>query len=391
MKDLDPAYLARLKKICKNVNDSVKGSAMTYLGSKDTVSIKRFSSSVPSLDEALGGGWPFGRLVELYGSESCGKTTLCLHAIAQFQKDFPDEFVAWIDSEASFDAEYAMKLGVDIRPICFSTPDTGEEAVNQIRQLLKDGVKLIVIDSVAALVPAVEREKAFGERTVGETARLMSVSLKQLAVDAYKCDSIMMFTNQVRDKIGVMYGDKTTTPGGRSLRHHCSIRLELRPMGFDKEGEKTVSVKIKATTKKNKTFSPMRVSEYNITFGIGVDAIIDIFNTGVEYGLIEKSGAWYSFEDKKIGQGKAQAVLFMRDNPDEFEKVKTQIAAIKASGKIPSQTLATTANKLGKKVKMPKLQAADKPREEIEEDGEASGDDSGESLDLEPKEEVAEV
>ena len=162
-------------------------------------------------------------------------------------------------------------------------------------------------------------------------------------------------------------------------------------MGFDKEGEKTVSVKIKATTKKNKTFSPMRVSEYNITFGIGVDAIIDIFNTGVEYGLIEKSGAWYSFEDKKIGHDKAQAVLFMRDNPDEFEKVKTQIAAIKASGKIPSQTLATTANKLGKKVKMPKLQAADKPREEIEEDGEASGDDSGESLDLEPKEEVAEV
>lgn len=330
---IDPKKLERLKKITAAVNKTVKDAGVTFLGGGERITLKRFTSGIPGLNDALGGGWPIGRLVELYGGESTGKTTLCYHAIAEFQKLFPDEIVAWIDSEHSFEQDYADRVGVKSDEMIFQQPETGEDALEVIKQLILGGVKLIVVDSVAALTPRAEREKQFGDRTMGETARLMSTALKQLAGDASKNDAIIFFTNQTREKIGVMYGDKTTTPGGKALKFYASIRLELRNMGIEKDGDIPVNIKIKALCKKNKTFPPMRTADYTITFGVGVDAVVDVFDSAVKWGVIEKSGAWYAFNGSRLGQGKAASLDCVRNNSTLLEEIKTKYLEVKATGK----------------------------------------------------------
>lgn len=331
---IDAKKLERLKKISESINKTVKNAGVTWLGSTDRVELKRFTSGVPSLDEAMGGGWPLGRIIELYGAESTGKTTVCYHAIAEFQKAFPDDIVAWIDSEYSFDHVYAEKVGVNADEILFQQPDSGEDAMNVIKYLLLQGVKLIIVDSVAALTPRAELEKEIGERTVGETARLMSSGLKQLVAEASKNSALIMFTNQTREKIGVMYGDKTTTPGGKALKFYASIRLELKNMGQEKENDVSVCLKVKAICKKNKTFPPSREALYTITFGVGIDSIADCFNEAVLLNVVQKSGSWFAFNGSRIGQGKATALAYMRDNKDAGEEMKKLLQEAKASGKV---------------------------------------------------------
>lgn len=332
---LSAKQLERLKNITGSINKAVKNAGVTFLGNQERVELKRFTSGVQSLDDAMGGGWPLGRLVELYGSESTGKTTLCYHAIAEFQKAFPDEFIAWIDSEYSFDQTYAEKVGVVSDTIIFQQPECGEDAMNVIKHLLLNDVKLIIVDSVAALTPRAELEKDIGERTIGETARLMSSGLKILVAEASKHNSIIMFTNQQRDKIGFTgYGEKSTTPGGRALKFYASIRVELKNLGTEKEGDIPVCLKVKAICKKNKTFPPMREANYTITFGVGVDAIADYFNDAVTLNVVQKAGAWFSFNGTRIGQGKATALAYIRDNKEAYEEMKKLMAEVKASGKV---------------------------------------------------------
>lgn len=366
---MDAKLAARLKTICANVNKEVPGAGATWLANTDKFDFNRFSSQIPSLDEVLGGGWPLGKIVEIFGAPSTGKTTLCYHAISEFQRSFPSEPIAWIDSEASIDPPYAQKIGVDIEPLIIQTPDTGEQAFNTIRHLLKNGVKMIVVDSVAALVPEAERAKAFGEKTMGEAARLMSIALKQLTMDVFNAGAILMFTNQTRDKIGVMYGEKSTTPGGKALGFYASIRLELRPLGFEKEGEKVVCTKIKATGKKNKTAAPCKFTEYTITFGLGVDGIVDTLNTAIDYGIVEKAGAWFSYNGAKIGCGKAAALEHFKKGGDTlFGELKAAVDAAKLTGKV-IKPIAVAA-----KVKKPKVAT----KQDAEESDEMPADDFNE-------------
>ncbi len=367
---MDAKKLERLKKISEAVNKVVKNAGVTWLGSTDKVELKRFTTGVSSLDDATGGGWPLGRMVELYGGESTGKTTLCYHAIAEFQKAFPDEFVAWIDSEYSFDHAYSEKMGVDADSILFQQPESGEDAMNVIRHLLAQGVKLIIIDSVAALTPRRELENALGAATVGETARLMSQSLKQFAAEASKQNALLMFTNQQRDKINVSWGEKQTTPGGRALKFYSSIRVELKNMGMEKEGDIPVCLKVKAVCKKNKTFPPMREASYTITFGVGIDSVADVVNEAIAAGIVQKAGSWFSFNGAKIGQGKATALAFMRENSDSFEEMKKLLQEAKANGKV-------------KALKKPKIGPLTTPQNEDEEADFSVESDEGSAEDVE--------
>ena len=327
----------RIKNICDSINkiyskrnDSSSSKVVTFLGSQERESIKRFSSGCIQLDEALGGGWPVGRLIEIYGSESSGKTSLCYHAVSEFQKAFPDDDIAWIDSEYAMDPDYAEKLDVDTDSIIFCQPESGDTALEVVRKLIQSGVKLIVIDSVAALTPKEELE---GEITdsgggIAVQARLMSRALRTLNGEAGRSGSTLIFTNQVRDKPGVMWGERSTTPGGRALKFYASIRVDLRIVGSDKDGEKVVSVRVKALVKKNKVAPPLRVTNFVITFGRGIDSVASIFDIAVENKIVSKKGAWYDYGNVRIGQGRANSLEFLRDNIDLFNEINEKVKSI---------------------------------------------------------------
>ena len=255
----------RLSEICSAINNGMFGGeghdAVTYLGEEEIQTIERFSSGSIDLDEALGGGWPKGRFIEIFGPESGGKTTLVLHAIAEHQKKYPDEIVALVDSEYSFDADYAAKLGVNVRRLIVTQPTSGQQALNIMRQLIQKGVKCLVVDSVAALTTREELEGDLGDVQVADQARMMSRALRTLTTEAGTRKATILFTNQVRDKIGIAYGEKTTTPAGRALKHYASIRVHVCRIGHVKEkidGEDViVSARTKAEVKKNKTAPPV--------------------------------------------------------------------------------------------------------------------------------------
>jgi recombination protein RecA len=331
---------ARIAAICAEINKSDYGgedhNAVTYLGSRDVLSMERWTSGHAGLDDALGGGWPKGRFIEIFGPESGGKTTLCLHAIAEHQRAYPDEDIGLIDSEYAFDEVYAKAIGVDQKYLLVNQPDSGVQALNILKMMLERGVTLIIVDSVAALTPREEMEADLGEQFMGTQARMMSQSLRQINSIAGKRRATIIWTNQIREKIGVMFGNPETTPGGRALRHYDSIRAHIRRVSTVKGPDgQAVSSKTKVEVKKNKTAPPFRSTEFHITYGIGIDLVAAVLDDGIAYGLVEKRGAWLSFQGEQLGQGHTNVVDRMRGDGKLVETIKNAVATVKKEGAAP--------------------------------------------------------
>jgi len=299
-----------------------KGSIMR-LGSKDVlVPVSVIPSGCLSLDAALGvGGFPRGRVIEIYGPESGGKTTLTLHVIAEAQKLGGQ--AAFIDAEHALDPVYARKLGVDVDNLLVSQPDNGEQALEIAETLIRSGgVDVVVVDSVAALVPKAELEGEMGEPQMGLQARLMSQALRKLTAIVSKSRTCLIFINQIREKIGVMFGNPETTTGGRALKFYASMRVDIRRIQSIKEGDKVVGSRTRGKVVKNKVAAPFREAEFDILYGEGISREGDLIDLGVDKGLIEKSGTWLSFGGERMGQGRENARVFLRENTDIREKLE---------------------------------------------------------------------
>jgi recombination protein RecA len=301
-----------------------KGSAMR-LGSKEAIEVETISTGSLGLDIALGiGGLPRGRVVEVYGPESSGKTTLALHAVAEAQK--AGGVAAFIDAEHALDPIYARKLGVDVDNLIVSQPDTGEQALEITDTLVRsNAVDILVIDSVAALVPRAEIEGEMGDSHVGLQARLMSQSLRKLTGSISKSKCLVIFINQLRMKIGVMYGNPETTTGGNALKFYASIRLDIRRTGQIKDRDEIVGNATRVKVVKNKLAPPFKQVEFDIMYGEGVSKMGEILDLGVKAGLIEKSGAWFSYDSIRIGQGRENAKTYLKDNPEVAERIERAI------------------------------------------------------------------
>lgn len=278
-----------------------------------------------SIDLALGvGGVPRGRVVEIYGNESAGKTTLALHILAEAQKK--GGIGAFVDAEHALDPDYARKIGVNIDDLLISQPDSGEQALQIVETLVKSGgVDVIVVDSVAALVPQAEISGEVGEFQIGLQARLMSQALRKLSGIISKTKTIVIFLNQIRMKVGIMFGNPETTPGGLALKFYASVRIELRRSAQIKRGEEIIGNRVKAKIVKNKVAAPFKVTEFDIYYNEGISKIADIVNTGLIKEVIKKSGSWLQYEDIKIGQGMEGARVFLKENPAVLEKIKKAI------------------------------------------------------------------
>ncbi|MCL2688792.1 MAG: recombinase RecA [Chitinispirillia bacterium] len=290
-----------------------------------------------SLDNALGvGGFPKGRIVEIYGPESSGKTTLALHAIANAQRQ--GGIAVLIDAEYAFDAAYAKSLGVDIDNLLVSQPDTGEQALEIADTLVRSGaIDLIVVDSVAALVPAAEIEGEMGDSHVGLQARLMSQALRKLTGILSKSKTCLIFINQLRMKIGVMFGNPETTTGGNALKFYSSVRIDIRRIAAIKDGENVIGNRTRAKVVKNKVAPPFQESEFDILYGKGISFEGDVLDLGVEMNIVEKSGAWFAYEGERLGQGREKAREFLKENRDILSKIETKVrekAAAKRRGDV---------------------------------------------------------
>ncbi len=301
-----------------------KGSAMR-LGSREAIEIETISTGSLGLDIALGiGGLPRGRVVEVYGPESSGKTTLALHAIAEAQKN--GGVAAFVDAEHALDPVYARKLGVDIDELIVSQPDTGEQALEITDTLVRsNAVDILVVDSVAALVPRAEIEGEMGDSHVGLQARLMSQSLRKLTGSISKSKCLVIFINQLRMKIGVMYGNPETTTGGNALKFYASVRLDIRRTGQIKDRDDIVGNATRVKVVKNKLAPPFKQVEFDIMYGEGVSKTGEILDLGVKAGLVEKSGAWFSYDSIRIGQGRENAKQYLKDNPEVSDKIERAI------------------------------------------------------------------
>jgi recombination protein RecA len=333
MNDRKKALDAALAQIDKQFG---KGSAMK-LGQRPVVDVETIPSGSLALDQALGvGGYPRGRIIEIYGPESSGKTTLTLHAIAEAQK--AGLSCAFVDAEHAFDAIYAKKLGVDTDEMIISQPDNGEAALEITDTLVRSGaVDLIVLDSVAALVPQVELEGGMADNQMGLQARLMSKALRKLTGSVSKTNCTIIFINQIRMKIGVMFGSPETTTGGNSLKFYASVRLDIRRGGQIKDKEEVIGNETKVKVVKNKVAPPFKTADFEIIYGEGISRIGEIIDLATKYEIIEKSGSWYAYKGNKIGQGKENVKEFLKENPkiaDELEDaVKVKLGIKKSSGK----------------------------------------------------------
>ena len=302
-----------------------KGSIMRlgddYIPTMDNV----ISTGCLSLDVALGvGGIPKGRVVEIYGPESSGKTTLALHIVAEAQK--AGGFAAFIDAEHAVDPDYSKKLGVNTEELLISQPDTGEQALEICETLVRSGaLDVIVIDSVAALVPRAELEGDMGDSHMGLQARLMSQALRKLTGTVSRSNTTVIFINQIREKIGVMFGNPETTPGGRALKFYSSVRLEIRRITTIKDGTEMVGSRVRVKVVKNKVAPPFKKSEFDIMYGQGISYVGDIIDLAVEGNIVEKTGAWYSYDDMKIGQGRENAKSFLTENSDILDAVTEKV------------------------------------------------------------------
>lgn len=301
-----------------------KGSAMK-LGSREKIEIETISTGSLGLDIALGvGGLPRGRIVEIYGPESSGKTTLALHAIAEAQR--VGGTAAFVDAEHALDPVYAKKLGVDIDELIVSQPDTGEQALEIVDTLVRsNAVDVLVVDSVAALVPRAEIEGEMGDSHVGLQARLMSQALRKLTGSISRSRCLVIFINQVRMKIGVMYGNPETTTGGNALKFYASVRLDIRRTGQIKDRDDIVGNTTRVKVVKNKVAPPFKQVEFDIMYGEGVSKVGEILDLGVKAGLIEKSGAWFSYDSIRIGQGRENAKVYLKENPDVADRIDRAI------------------------------------------------------------------
>lgn len=303
-----------------------KGSVMR-LGEGTQMSIDTVSTGSLALDVALGvGGLPYGRICEIYGPESSGKTTLTLTVIAEAQKQ--GKTCAFVDAEHALDPIYAEKLGVNIDQLLVSQPDTGEQALEIVDMLVRSGaVDVVVVDSVAALVPKAEIEGDMGDSHVGLQARLLSQSMRKLTGNIKNANCLVVFINQIRMKIGVMFGNPETTTGGNALKFYSSVRLDIRRIGAVKEGDEVVGNETRVKVVKNKVAPPFKQAEFVIRYGHGIDHLSEVIELGVKQGLIGKAGAWYSYQGDKIGQGKANAARYLEENPDIAETVEREIRA----------------------------------------------------------------
>ena len=321
------ALQAAMSKIEK---DFGKGSIMR-MGDEKIENVEVIPTGSLGLDVAMGvGGYPKGRIIEIYGPESSGKTTLAIHAIAEAQKQ--GGIAAFIDAEHAFDRFYAEKLGVDVDNLWISQPDNGEQALQIADQLISSSaVDILVVDSVAALTPKKEIEGDMGESAVGLQARLMSQALRKLTATISKTNTCCIFINQLREKIGVMFGNPETTTGGNALKFYSSVRLDIRRVTSLKDGDNIIGNHVRVKVVKNKVAPPFRKSEFDIMFGVGINKIGEIVDLGVEFDIIQKSGSWYSYNSSKLGQGRDATMTLLRDNPELCEELEGLIKeAIKA-------------------------------------------------------------
>ena len=315
------ALQAAMDKIEKSFG---KGSIMK-MGDNKVEEVDVISSGSISLNAALGvGGYPRGRIIEIYGPESSGKTTLAIHAIAEAQK--AGGIAAFIDAEHAFDRFYAAKLGVDVDNLWISQPDNGEQALEIAEQLIRSSaIDIIVIDSVAALTPKAEIEGEMGENKVGLQARLMSQALRKLTSAISKTNTTCIFINQLREKIGIMFGNPETTTGGNALKFYASVRLDIRKSSAIKDGEEVLGNLVKVKVVKNKVAPPFRKAEFDIMFGEGISRSGEIIDLGTELGIIKKSGSWYSYNNSRLGQGRDACKQIVKDNPELAEELEAKI------------------------------------------------------------------
>ncbi len=312
------ALQAAMSKIEK---DFGKGSIMR-MGDEQIENVEVIPTGSVALDTALGvGGYPRGRIIEIYGPESSGKTTLAIHAIAEAQKQ--GGIAAFIDAEHAFDRFYAEKLGVDVDNLWISQPDNGEQALEIADQLIRSSaIDILVVDSVAALTPKKEIEGDMGDSAVGLQARLMSQALRKLTSTIAKTNTCCIFINQLREKIGVMFGNPETTTGGNALKFYSSVRLDIRRVTSIKDGDQVIGNQVRVKIVKNKVAPPFRKAEFEITFGEGISKIGEIVDLGVQYGIIQKSGSWFSYNGTKLAQGRDATKAMIKDNPELAEELE---------------------------------------------------------------------
>ena len=323
-KDKREALYAALLQIEKNFG---KGSVMK-LGERAHLQVEALPTGALSLDYALGiGGLPKGRIIEIYGPESSGKTTVALHVIAEAQKRGGE--VAFVDAEHALDPVYAKKLGVNVEELIVSQPDTGEQALEIAEMLVRsNAIDVIVIDSVAALVPKSEIEGEMGDSHVGLHARLMSQALRKLAGVIARTNTVAIFINQLREKVGVMYGNPEVTTGGRALKFYSSVRLDVRKQELIKQGADVIGARTKVKVVKNKVAPPFKEAEFDIMYGEGISKIGCILDIAAATGIVQKGGAWYSYEEERIGQGRENAKQFLKEHPEMLEKIEEEVRDI---------------------------------------------------------------
>lgn len=309
-----------MEQITKQFGDG----AIMKLGESHASDVDLFSSGALSVDLALGGGFPKGRIIEIFGPESSGKTTLTLHAIAEIQRT--GGTAAFIDAEHALDPQYAKKLGVDTENLFVSQPDNGEQALEICETLVRsNAVDLVVVDSVAALTPQAEIEGEMGDSHMGLQARLMSQALRKLTGIINKSHCTVIFINQIRMKIGVMFGNPETTTGGNALKFYSSVRVDIRRIGQIKEGEDIIGNRTKVKIVKNKIAPPFRVAEFDIMYNEGISKTGDAVDLGVQYGIVGKAGAWFDYKDSKIGQGREAAKQYLKENPKVLDEIIKQV------------------------------------------------------------------
>lgn len=325
--DVDKSKLEALKNAMSQIEKTYGKGTIMKLGDQAIEEMAVIKSGSIALDVALGvGGFPRGRVIEIYGPESSGKTTLALHAIAEAQK--AGGIAALIDAEHAFDRFYAEKLGVDVINLLVSQPDNGEQALEITEQLIRSAaIDIIVIDSVAALTPKAEIEGDMGDSKMGLQARLMSQALRKLTATISKTNTCCFFINQLREKIGVMFGNPETTTGGNALKFYASIRIDIRKVTAIKEGEDVVGNRARAKIVKNKVAPPFKKAEFDIIYGEGISKIGEIIDLGVELNIIKKSGSWFSYNETKLGQGRDAVKQILKDNPELAEELETKITA----------------------------------------------------------------
>ena len=332
--DREKALEAAISQIERNCG---KGSIMRLGQNEQAVEVEAISSGSLGLDIALGiGGLPRGRVVEIYGPESSGKTTLALHVIAEAQKR--GGICGFIDAEHALDTVYARKLGVDLQNLLISQPDTGEQALEITDTLVRSGaIDVLVVDSVAALTPKAELEGEMGDQQMGAQARLMSQALRKLTASISKSRCMVIFINQIRMKIGVMFGSPETTSGGNALKFYASVRLDIRRIGAIKEREEVVGNQTRVKVVKNKVAPPFKTVEFDIMYGEGISKMGELVDLGVKAGIVEKSGAWFSFDSERVGQGRENAKAYLKEHPETAAKIERAIR--QNAGLIASQIL----------------------------------------------------